>query len=270
MFSVRAGKEEIQFLRKNHLIGTTAKHSRWKLSIIGSFLAWYDNPILEKMRIPWPQESRINVDWLTPEEAALMRRAAQGIEKLIIHLELDLGMRRIDMYRLKMSDIHDCYFNVLGKGRGGGKLRTVSWRPNTEAILKEYYIFRQEKIDYARKYKQRAEEPDGLLIYQKGGSLGQYQMTAIDEIVSRVAIRAGIRRKITNHTLRRTCGRLLHLSGVKIETIADILGHSDIRTTLRYLGLRLDDQRDALEKGEAFMKKIEAGMIANVAKEKEN
>ena len=55
-------------------------------------------------------------------------------------------------------------------------------------------------------------------------------------------------------------GEVLYLSGVKIENIADILGHSETRTTLRYLGLRLDDQKNALAKRGAFLKKIELEM----------
>jgi integrase len=53
--------------------------------------------------------------------------------------------------------------------------------------------------------------------------LCEYQLTAIDGIVIRVARKADISRKITNHTLRRTCGRLFYKVGVDIAEIADIL-----------------------------------------------
>lgn len=257
----KIGKDEINYLRKNHFVENSLCYNRWKLAIFGGWLNWYDNKILEKMRIPWPQENRIKVDWLEPQEAVRIKKVARGIERLVIHLELDLGLRRIDMYRLKMSSIHQNYFEVNGKGRAGGKKRTVSWDDETEGILEEYYALRNQIIERARNFDSKAKEPDGLLIYQKGKTLGQYQMTAIDNIVIRVAERAGISRKITNHTLRRTCGRILHLSGVEIEKISDILGHSETRTTLRYLGLRLDDQKKALAKRGAFMKEIESEMI---------
>jgi integrase len=44
--------------------------------------------------------------------------------------------------------------------------------------------------------------------------------------------------------LRRTFGRTLYYSGVKIEDIAVILGHKDTKTTLKYLGLDKVDHSD--------------------------
>jgi integrase len=259
------GKDEILYLRQNHFINNSPAYDRWKLSIFGGWLSWYDNRVLEKMKTPWPQENRINVDWLSPEEAIRMKRASKGIENLIIHFELDLGLRRSDMYRLKMTDVHSNYFDILGKGRAGGKKRTISWDEDTQTILNEYFLYRNQLIEKARRLNPKVVVPDGLLIYLKGKRLGQYQMTAIDNMVVRVSERAGIGRRVTNHTLRRTCGRLLHLSGVEIEEIASILGHTETRTTLRYLGIRLDDQKKALAKRDEFLRKIESEMVRNVS-----
>jgi integrase/recombinase XerD len=54
--------------------------------------------------------------------------------------------------------------------------------------------------------------------------------------------------QFTNHTLRRTYGRMLWLAGVPIETIAEILGHADTKTTILYLGLDMGDQVSAIRK----------------------
>lgn len=257
----KIGRNEILFLRQEVFNSNSSSHNRWQMAIFGAWLKWYDNRILEKMKLPWPQDNRINVDWLEPSEAIQLKASAKGIEKIVIHLELDLGLRRIDMHRLTMDSIHDGHFDVLGKGRGGGKKRTVSWDDETPIILKEFLEYRERIIAEARKKDPTVLVPDNLLIYRKGKRIGQYQFTAIDNMVIRVAKRAGIRRRITNHTLRRTCGRILHMSGVEIEKIADILGHSETRTTLRYLGLRLDDQKLAFTKKSEFLKKIELEMV---------
>jgi site-specific recombinase XerD len=45
-------KVEINHLRKNHFIENSKSYNRWKLAILGEWLAWYDNKIAEKMRIP--------------------------------------------------------------------------------------------------------------------------------------------------------------------------------------------------------------------------
>ena len=64
-----------------------------------------------------------------------------GIEKMIVHCELDLGMRRIELIRLKASDFSSGRINsvhLLGKGRYGGKPRDINWHPQTIAVLEEY------------------------------------------------------------------------------------------------------------------------------------
>jgi hypothetical protein len=80
------GEVEINYLRKNHLIENSKSYNRCKLASLGEWLAWYDNKIVEKMRISRPQEDRKNVDWLAPEEGIQMKKVSPGIEKLIIHL----------------------------------------------------------------------------------------------------------------------------------------------------------------------------------------
>lgn len=46
------------------------------------------------------------------------------------------------------------------------------------------------------------------------------------------------------------------MAGVPIETIAQILGHEDIRTTIEYLGLNIDDQDDAMRKLAQFQSSV--------------
>jgi integrase len=48
---------------------------------------------------------------------------------------------------------------------------------------------------------------------------------------------AGINKKLSFHCFRRTSGTLLLNSGVDIFTVKELLGHKDIKTTLRYVQL---------------------------------
>jgi len=97
-----------------------------------------------------------------------------------------------------------------------------------------------------------------MIYAQYGWKLGAYRETAIDKMIKGVAARAGIDPDLcSNHTLRRTCGRMLFHAGVPIETISKILGHADIRTTLLYLGLNIDDMNAAWSQLDAYLKKQE-------------
>ena len=44
--------------------------------------------------------------------------------------------------------------------------------------------------------------------------------------------------KLAPHDLRRTCARLCHAAGGKLEQIQFLLGHVSVQTTERYLGCK--------------------------------
>ena len=69
---------------------------------------------------------------------------------------------------------------------------------------------------------------------------------AIDNHLRELSDRAGF--DFSNHTLRRTFGRELYRSEVSIVVIATILGHNSIQTTMKYLGISMDDMTAAMEK----------------------
>jgi site-specific recombinase XerD len=57
------------------------------------------------------------------------------------------------------------------------------------------------------------------------------------DVVRGTAARAGID-KLAPHDLRRTCARLCHQAGGKLDQIQFLLGHVSIQTTERYLGCK--------------------------------
>ena len=201
--------------------------------------------------------ARPNADWLGDDEARLVRTSVEGIERIVVHLELDLGLRRIELLRLKVSDFksgRESAVHVLGKGRNGGKPRDVHWHPDTAAELEGYPRLRAAVVAKARAKNPAANVSDSLLVYERGGHVYAYQKTAVDNIIARVAHRTGL--VFTNHTLRRTCGRMMYRAGVRIEAIAAIFGHSDTKTTIWYLGLALEDQSAAMLTYASYQKAV--------------
>ena len=57
---------------------------------------------------------------------------------------------------------------------------------------------------------------------------------AIRETLKKWVSDSGIDKHITFHCSRHTCGTLLLNSGVDIYTVKEILGHTDIGTTMQY------------------------------------
>jgi integrase len=70
--------------------------------------------------------------------------------------------------------------------------------------------------------KNVANPPKELLVYHRNKSVGSYKDSAINNIVLRVAKRAGIGRRIGNHTLRRTCARMWYRASVPVSNGAQM------------------------------------------------
>ncbi|MDW5564159.1 MAG: tyrosine-type recombinase/integrase [Methanomassiliicoccus sp.] len=256
---------------------------RWMFSILSGFLDFYGNTVYKDMMITWPAETRTNVDWLTPEEAIRMLDAAQGIERIVIHMELRLWLRRCEVRRLKLDSIRELMdsmepdlegiVQVHGKGRGGGKWRTLAWAPETGQEVGYYLSLREEMAASAKHYYETSwrtgkrkrpqepfKEPEDFLIYQKGKRVKGYSDSGLDSIVERVARRAGIARKIGNHTLRRTGARLAYFADVKLVEIMEALGHTSEKQTIRYLGITVAEQGKAQRKVYDYLEMIRARM----------
>jgi integrase len=172
-----------------------------------------------------------------------------GAGAVIVHFELDLGMRRIEILRLTTSSFQTGRNRtnkvlIHGKGRNGGKYRQISWHPETPTILEELRDHRNGEIAKARAKNSKVKVPDNLLIYERGGKLLTYSKSGIDKMLYHLGERVGI--YFTNHDLRRTCGRMMYRSGVRLEKIAKIFGHADTWTTIRYLGLDFEDMDEAM------------------------
>lgn len=255
------GEDEIDYLLEeawDHL-GPSTK--RWQVSILGKFLrVSCENAVVDNMMLVWPTDNRIHVDWLTPEEAIRLMETGRGMERILVHLELRLGLRRIEVRRLRMSDIEDNAIHVHGKGRGGGKYRTIAFAPDTRAELQYLEEIRERLVEEVLERNPVAVVPDQLLIYRKGRRLGAYGNTALDSILKEAATRAGIQRPVSHHTLRRSKGRFNWMSGVDLVTISESYGHADTKQTVRYLGLTVEDLASAEEKTYDFLQRVRMSM----------
>ena len=244
----KIGRTEIEYIRKVHYEGRSGGYVAGQIKCLLIFCRWAGNVNLAKMRVSYGDASPTNIRWLTDEQARAVRTEATGIERMIVHCELDLGMRRIEVLRLTTRSFKRGRMNIVeihGKGRNGGKHRKINWHPDTEWILTEYLEgHRADVIAKARAKDPAVTVPDGLLIYERAGRLHSYHKTSVDELVKGVGERLGF--EVTNHDLRRTCGRMMYRSGVKLEVIMRMFGHCDTKTTVRYLGLDFDDMSGAM------------------------
>lgn len=229
----------------------------WYLHILNRYLRCFDNNVIEEMGIDFGQDIRPNVNWLSDEEAEhLMRMEKTPLEDIVIHLELCLGLRVAEVCRLRLMDIHfdddprKCYVSVRGKGKGDGKWRSVPFHPDSRAVFDRWIVRRNDIIEKIHAYDPTWEVPEQLLIWGHyenrpiGGYYTERSHSLDRAVIHKVRDRAGF--DFSNHTLRRTFGRTLYRAGIPIETISKLYGHDDTQTTIRYLGIDLDDMGSAL------------------------
>ena len=230
---------------------------RWKMHLLERYLKFYGNDVVKSMSFTWSQDMRPNVDWLTEPEMRLLQHATKTpLEEIVINLELNCGLRSVEVIRLRVQDVHldspKPYLDVRGKGVGNGKWRRVPFGYRTEFAVKQWLTERNRMISVMRKVDPTWVPPDNLLLWmhysgrntvckaysERGHSLDRSVIASLRESL-------GL--SFSHHTLRRTFGRTMFHAGVNISTISRILGHEDIITTLKYIGINMDDMNHGME-----------------------
>lgn len=170
---------------------------------------------------------------LTAEQAfRLLESIDAGTEigrrdRLMISLMLFNGLRTCEVERIDIGDFSmregEPILSIQRKGRTD-KNEIVVLHPDTVGWLEEYIADR----DF--------DSHTPLFVSHKRGCDNRLVRQTIGRIVKQRLVRIGISHpKISAHSLRHTFGALMVEQGVDIETIKDMMGHSDTKTTRIYI-----------------------------------
>ncbi len=198
---------------------------RRKLACLSSFFGFLQdmgyvqgNPA---RRLPLPKVEQLVPVTLSQEEAQqLVAAAERPWTKCLVILLLTTGMRRSEAVAITLEDIDLDNGQLLVHGKGS-KERTVPLTQEAIGAIR-HYLKHRKKTNCQR-----------LFVSQTGESI---QGRIVNRILTRVVKKAGLEgRGITPHTLRHTFATHLIRNGTDIRTVQELLGHSDIQTTARYL-----------------------------------
>lgn len=158
--------------------------------------------------------------FLTQFELEMLRRACSTLrETAIIETFYSTGCRVSELTDIKLSDI-DWFthtVHLIGKGR---KHRNSYLNAKAEVAINEYLSQRKHASEY-------------LFCNDRGG--GKMTRYNIERMFREIAARSGIEGKhITPHSLRHTTATQAIRSGMPVEDIQKLLGHSSIATTMVY------------------------------------
>lgn len=145
------------------------------------------------------------------------------------------GMRVSELCGLKVSDYNQeaMEMRVLGKG---GKERIVLLNQSAQGWLSKYLAEYWTKLAEGR--TPQAEHP--LFVSRQATRLSS---RSVHRIVMKHAIKAGINKTITPHTLRHTFATHLLEGGADLRVVQDLLGHTTINTTQIYTHVSLERLR---------------------------
>jgi len=146
----------------------------------------------------------------------------------IVLLALNTGLRRGEIFNLKWEDINlrSKVLSVLGEGAKSGMTRHLP--------------LNQESLNVIKKWKAQGTDYD-LVFPGKAGK----KLTEIKTAWRPLILNA----KINNfrfHDIRHSFASKLVMKGAPLNTVRELLGHGDLKTTLRYAHLAPDHKADAV------------------------
>jgi len=180
-------------------------------------------------RLETPRRGRVLPDTLTVAEVESLL-AAPGLDdplawrdRALLELAYGTGMRVSELCGLGITDLllTEGLVRVFGKG---SKERLVPLGRNTIGAVSVYLHQLRPTLD-------RGRGAGRVLLNARGEPLSRVGAWGI---VKRSAERAGIRKRVTPHTLRHSFATHLLEGGADLRAVQEMLGHADLSTTQIY------------------------------------
>ncbi|MGH7335322.1 MAG: site-specific tyrosine recombinase XerD [Candidatus Rokuibacteriota bacterium] len=183
---------------------------------------------IERPRLPRPLPKT-----LSREAAAALVEAPdvstpRGLrDRAMLELLYASGLRASECLALALGDVNLSagYVQCVGKA---GKERMVPVGEEGLAWIRRYLADARPRLLRGRR------DPDRLFVSPRGGALSRQ---ALWQIVRGAAQKAGLRARVSPHTLRHCFASHLLEGGADLRAVQTMLGHADISTTQIYTHL---------------------------------
>lgn len=192
-----------------------------KIVVIRSFIKFLYSKNLIDIRpeaIEIPRTVEVEANFLDEEEQCALIKSARNLrDKALIMTILSSGLRASEILNLKSDDLYRRSL-IVSRGKGG-KPRVTFIDPLTEKSIREYHHKR---------------EIDSVFVFTN--SFGKpLSRQYLSRMISETALRAGIKKRVSAHTLRHSFATNMLRKGARIEDVQPLMGHSNISTTRLYM-----------------------------------
>lgn len=220
--------------------------------VLGIKLPWLDD-------IGRPQQKRRIPSVLTQNEVAGLLAQMQGETALLARLLYGTGMRLMESLRLRVKDVDFDRHVIIVREAKGGKDRVVMLpRSLAPALRQQMYAARALWEADRQALRGGVETPHALEAKypQVGNTWAWFWMfpsptysvdprsgverrhhlfeERLQRAIKKAAPLAGIMKPVSVHTLRHSFATHLLQAGTDIRTVQELLGHSDVSTTMIY------------------------------------
>ncbi|MEX1119804.1 MAG: integron integrase, partial [Terrimicrobiaceae bacterium] len=196
---------------------------------------------------------------LSREEVASLFREMEGTGQLMAKLMYGAGLRVMECVRLRVKDVDFGNNYIVVRGGKGDKDRRVPLPKKLIGELKAHLekvktqwekdramgvegVFLPEALSV--KYPNAEKEwgwywlfpADGLSEDPWTQKIRRHHVgtNGVQQLVKRASTRAALTKPVTPHTLRHSFATHMLASGADIRTVQELLGHSDVSTTMIY------------------------------------
>jgi integrase/recombinase XerD len=194
------------------------------------------------------------VPYLTPDQVEDVEEATNSLRDcLIVRMLYTTGLRRTELVKLRVDYVDRVSQSIDVPAVKGDEGRRVPYPDRTEDLLREW-------LDYSGRKAQPGASSSPYL-FPSDSQRGHYAPNSVGRMIKKagdktphqevVATYADGREmhKVGPHALRHSYGVQAVKSGVGIKQLSDLMGHSDLDTTKRYLQIA---ERDTIEHGRRF------------------
>lgn len=196
---------------------------------------------------------------LSKKEMKILFSYLSGKNKLMAGLLYGSGLRLMECIRLRVQDIDFDYQQIMVRNGKGFKDRIVPLPTRFNETLKEqikevqalHQADSKLNIDgvylpYAldRKYPNASKELAWQFLFpatriatdQRSGKIRRHHLheTSLQKAVKKAGMKSGINKRIHCHVLRHSFATHLLEAGYDIRTVQELLGHTDVSTTMIY------------------------------------